>query len=263
MKKIEQALLELRNIMRQISICNSLIQSYILFFILVLAFMLVSIRWYVAAAPFAVYLALHLILSKKALSYKYAEERAPLLKEQLRTAADNIHKENEIVESLNQEVLKRMKEIRTSYFFSFGKLTRQLITLTLLSFAIISVSAYDVQLLDARDVAKLVPLGELGEFVLSEELPPLGEENETADIYGNKSVAELGTKELTLEINPVMSEIDLRKVKDPEKKEFQDDIPREIAGTTDASYEEQIPKGYQQVVKNYYKEISKTKQEER
>ena len=64
---------------------------------------------------------LHAYRGRKKLTYHHVEEKVPELKEQLITAADNLDKEYEIVESLNKDVLQHMKKTMTSYFFSFGK----------------------------------------------------------------------------------------------------------------------------------------------
>ena len=126
-----------------------------------------------------------------------------------------------------------------------------------LSFLIIGVSAYNIRFFSLDDLtAKLRSAYKpFPGYELSEEEMIL-EENATDEIYGNKSIAELGNELLNLQINPVLSDINIGKVKPPEKKEFQDVPPREITATTDAAYAETIPKGYQKIVKNYFKKIS-------
>jgi hypothetical protein len=78
------------------------------------------------------------------------------------------------------------------------------------------------------------------------------------DIYGNKSIEEIGNDELQLQLSPVLSDIDISKVSPPESKEFKSALPQEIKATTDVSFQESIPKGYQRIVKSYFREIAKT-----
>ena len=80
---------------------------------------------------------------------------------------------------------------------------------------------------------------------------------EADDIYGDKSIAELGNEQLQLELNPVKSDADISKTQEPEHRKFRSTIPTEIAASTDASYEESIPKGYQKIVKSYFREITR------
>ena len=77
-------------------------------------------------------------------------------------------------------------------------------------------------------------------------------------ILGEESVTELGRQQLDLQINPIMSDVDIGKVRDPEKRSFREVPPPEIRATSDVSYEEDIPKEYQRIVKTYFKEITKS-----
>ena len=70
-------------------------------------------------------------------------------------------------------------------------------------------------------------------------------------------IAELGDEQLQLELNPIKSDADISKTKEPEHRKFRSTIPTEIAASTDASYEESIPKGYQKIVKSYFREITR------
>lgn len=257
-KPIALALEETKAALHQLTLFNSIMDSLCVFLISVLIFTLLSINWYYAFIPFILYGTIHTYRALKGITYKFVEEKVPTLKEQLRTAADHVNTENEVVDLLHQDVLKLMRDVKTSYFLNFGRLTRELIVLAVISFLIIATSAYQVKFISADDLlAKLktaykpFQTYELG----AEEL--LYEENETEEIYGNKSIAELGNEELNLQINPSLSDINIGKVKDPEKKEFQEVPPREIQATTDTTFGENIPKGYQKIVKNYFREIAK------
>ncbi|MBS3175786.1 hypothetical protein J4457_00965, partial [Candidatus Woesearchaeota archaeon] len=78
-------------------------------------------------------------------------------------------------------------------------------------------------------------------------------------IFGEESIAELGAEELNLQINPVLSEIDINDVSDAKEKEFKKDyFEEDIEATQDKTYEEDIDKKHREVVKNYYKEIAQS-----
>lgn len=259
-KPIAAALSELKKAMMQISLLTWFLDSLVIFTISELVLLLVTLPWQYAFVPTGVYSAVHAYHAFKKLRYRYVEEKVPELKEQLITAADYVSKDSEILQSLNKEVLEKMKLIRTSYFFSFGKLSRELLMLFFCSFLLIGASAYHVRLIDFGDVVKeLQEVAGLAEYDLDESLLTFEEGNETDDIYGDKSIALLGDEELQLQLNPVLSDADISQINDPESRAFNSNVPREIAATTDASFEEGIPKGYQKIVKSYFREITKVK----
>lgn len=260
MKPIKSALKEVKGAVTQIVLFSCILDTLIVFLISVLVLILISLPWWYGLIIGGIYGGIHTARTlKKRRNLAYVEKKVPELEEQLITVDDNIEKENPIVESLQKDVLKGMRSIRTSYFLSFGRMTRELITLAVLSILIITASAHHVKFLDFRDVLK--DLGELGapsgEYELSgEELSFI--ENLSDDIYGNKSIAELGNDELQLQLTPMLSDIDISKVRPPESREFQSTVPEEIQATTDVSFQESIPKGYQRIVKSYFREIAKT-----
>lgn len=260
-KPIISALKELRTSVTQLTLFNCFIDTLMVFLIATLVCVLIKLSIFYAVGLGVVYGILRTwrrLKSRQRLGF--VEEKVPELTEQLTTSADNVDKEWPLVESLNKDVLKLMKKIKTSYFISFGRLTRELITLAIVSILIITASAFNIHFLDIKDV--ISDIGELtegpkGPYDITEELEFL--ENESEDIYGNESVAELGSKELRLQLNPTLSDIDISKVRPPEEREFQSAFPEEIRAQASAGFEENIPKGYQRIVKSYFREIAKTK----
>jgi len=259
MKPIADAIQEVRQVLRLTGIFGCIIDSIVVFLFSMLVFVLIALPWYYSFVPLLVYAPIHTYRNLKTRGLAYAEGTTPELNEQLRTVADNIEKENSVVDELNAEVLHKMKKMQTSSFLSFGRMTRELIFISILSFAIIASSAFNVKFLDFHqtidDLKKIKPFQE---YDLGEEI--FYTENETLDdILGNASLGKLGTDQLNLQINPVMSDIDISKVKPPEKREFsQGNTPREISAQTDVAFQETIPKGYQKIVQSYFREISKS-----
>lgn len=260
-KPIIAALKEVRSAVTQITLFNCLLDTLVVFLISALVLILVTLPWWYGLIVALVYGGLHVWRNVvKHRNLAYVEEKVPELEEQLITVADTTDKENPIVQSLQQDVLQGMRAIKTSYFLSFGRLTRELITLAVISILIITASAHHIHFLDFNDLLKdLRALGQgpAGPYELgNESLEFL--ENVSEDIYGNKSIAELGNDELQLQLSPVMSDIDIGRTKPPESQEFTSTLPKEIKASTDVSFQESIPKGYQRIVKSYFREISKT-----
>ncbi len=259
-KPIIHALREVRSAVSQITLFNAILDTLVVFLICVLALILITLPWWYALIPSLIYGSIHTCRRlKKHKNMAYVEEKVPELSEQLTTVADNTDKENAIVISLQQDVLRGMRAIKTSYFLSFGRLARELITLAVVSILIITVSAHGIKFLDFRETLR--DLGKLGEGAGEYGLTGEGLEfieNMSEDIYGNKTIAELGNDEIQLQLSPIMSDIDISKVQPPETKEFKSTLPEEIKATTDVSFQESIPKGYQRIVKSYFREIAKT-----
>lgn len=260
-KPIIAALQEVRSAVMQITLFTCLMDTLIVFLLSTLVFILIALPWWYALVPMLAYGSIHTWRNlKKRQNMAYVEGKVPELSEQLTTVADNTDKDNVIVNSLQEDVLRGMRAIKTSYFLSFGRLTRELITLAITSVLIITAAAHGVHFIDFNDLVK--ELGDLakgpsGPYELSGEGMEFLE-NMSEDIYGNKTLEELGSKDLELQLTPILSDIDIGRTKPPESREFSSTLPREIKATTDVSFQESIPKGYQRIVKSYFSEIAKT-----
>ena len=110
MKPIVLALKDLRNTLFSMGIFASLIDSLIVMLVFVLAFMLLEVPWYYSIIPFGVYFAIHHKRKLRQAKLSFVEQKFPDLHEELRTAADNVHRENEIISGLNEDVLKKMRD---------------------------------------------------------------------------------------------------------------------------------------------------------
>ena len=259
-KPIQKALRELKRALIEIHLLTWALDTLVVFLVSELVFFLLTIPWLYSFIPAGIYATIHAYHERKKLTYHYVEEKNPALKEQLITAADNVDKEYEIVEYLNRDVLENMRHTMTSYFFSFGKLTRELFFLFVIAFLIIGASAYNVRFLDTHKAIEEVKNFKAfnKDYDVDEALLEFEEGNPDEDeIYGEKSIAELGNEQLQLELNPIKSDADISKIQEPEHRKFRSTVPTEILASTDASYEESIPKGYQKIVKSYFREISK------
>ncbi|MBI2564651.1 hypothetical protein HYV79_01530 [Candidatus Woesearchaeota archaeon] len=255
MKKIEQALRELKSTVTLMALFSSIIDSFVVFLASFLLCIILLIPWFYSFIPLFLYGIIHIYSELKTARFLYIEKKLPFLYEQLRTVADNIRKEHEVIEALNEEVLIKLRAVKNSVFLRFGKITNRITTLVILSFLIIILSAMNIQLFDVpkalKNVQKQIEQPEPEEQY--QQLITGGEDI----IFGNKSVAELGYQELEIKLNPIQSEIDIDKIKEPEKLSFESKYrPKEIIATTDISYEENIPKDYQNIVRDYFSGIT-------
>jgi len=276
MKPIGKALLELRTVMLGIGLFNSGIDSMVILLFSLLGLALFGLPWEIALIPFCAYFFIHTRKMLKVLGYSDVESRVPQLREALRTAADNLGGDNEVVRSLHDEVLQKMRLIQTSAFIGFGKVTRQLLVISLLCFAVITVSALDIKFVDGTDILGKAGLWAGGGFLtdgdgketslwgkLGRRYEGPGQRMEVnlideRDLYGNATVIELGTDELNLELNPGGTGVKIGEVKPPESRQFSDQpTTSDISATSDSTYSEEIPKEYQSIVRNYFQSIPK------
>ncbi len=258
-KPISLALNEVRKAVLQIVLFNSAIDTLVVFMLLLMGCLLLTLPAWYALVPALAYAIIHTYGNLKDVNFSKIEEKFPSLNEQLITVADNWKEQNEIVDALNQEVLLKMKEIRTSVFLYFGRLTREIVVMAVVAFIVIGSAAFNVKFLDFQQTIKeLQAFKPFQQYDINKDLLQLEESQNLSDILGDKSITELGQQQLNLQINPIMSDVDIGKVKAPEDKSFRDVPPPQIKATTDVSFEENIPKQYQRIVKTYFKEITKS-----
>src|SRR3989344_2948237 len=158
-KPIKQALEEARTSLLQMALLQSALDTLVIYLLLVLGCLLLTLPSWYAVIPALIYAVVHTHGNLKDVNFASIEEKFPQLNEQLITVADNWKEQNEIIDSLNQEVLQKMREIRTSAFLNFPKMTRELSVMAIVSFIIIGASAFNIQFLDFQGTVK-----ELREF---------------------------------------------------------------------------------------------------
>ena len=254
MKPLLLALRELKHAMVQIAFSEAVIEAAIVLLVFMIACVLINLPIFWGFIPGALYL-IHVINRKfKGVQLENVEKKYPELDEQLRAAADNLYKENDLVQALHQDVLKLMRSIKTASFIRFKMMWRELVVIAILCFALILLTSLNMQFLDYKDIA--VDIQNLGK----REMPNIyemefvaGMGNET-DIYGNESLAELGLEELDIQINPLYSEINLQDIREAEKQDFEEGaFPNDIEAKISAKAgEENIPKEHKEIVKKYF-----------
>lgn len=258
MKPIARALREARKAVLQVVLFNSFIDILVVLVLLLLVCTLFTLpMWWALVATLA-YAVVHTYGNVREVSFSKIEEKAPLLKEQLITVADNWQEDNAIVSALNEEVLRKMKHIETSSFLDYGKLTRELTVLAVVSFILIGAAAFNVEFLSAKELVEDLQNLRKGPYEVDEALLEIEESQNLSEILGEEKITELGQQQLDLEIHPLKSDVDIGKVNDPEERNFREVPPPEIRASSDVSFEENIPKEYQRIVKTYFKEITRS-----
>ena len=257
-KPIAKALNEAKSAVLQVALFQSLLDTIVVFFLLLLGCKLLTIPLAYGFIIALIYAIVHTRANLKEVTFAGIESKFPELKEELITVADNWRDNSEIVSALNEEVLQKMHNIKTSAFLNLGKLTREILVMAVIAFILIGTAAWNVKFLDLQQaVHDIRTFKDHGPYDINQDLLKLEESQNLSNILGNKSITELGSKQLDLQINPIMSDVNIGKIKPVEDERFQEVAPREIKATSDVSFEEQIPKQYQRIVKTYFKEITR------
>ncbi|MBI4143720.1 hypothetical protein HY486_00535 [Candidatus Woesearchaeota archaeon] len=260
MKAIEKALRELRASVLGMILAQRLVDCLVAFLLVFMITVLTNISWLFSFIPAGIYLIAHLYNGFREAKLAEVEAKVPEMQMQLRTVADNVNIDNPVVRELQEDVLERMRRVKMSAFVHFGRMGLRVITLIALSFAIIFVSAADVQFIDLPKTIEAVKNSQLrSAYNINESLLEILE-NESEYKYGNRSVAELGYEELQLKITPVQNEVEIGKVLPPEEKRFQESRaqvgkPQKTGGAYQES--EKVKQNYK-LVQKYFTGISKS-----
>ena len=256
MKAIESALGEVRRLLILSKAVKSLLDSLLAFLGFFLLFLLIKIPWYYSFIPFAAHLFIYGRRNIHSIRYTQVERLVPELNEKLRTAADYVGKDNEVIEALDAEVIRDMKKIKTSLFFGSKSNMNKMMIMGIFAFAIILVASFNVKVFDFTTIGKN-KLDNENFLPIKKNIDAFIKEGDE-DIYGKESIVELGNNEVLIGVNTVEGNLDYSQKKEVDKKNFGSAFAeeKEIYATSDSSYNDNIPKENQEVVKKYFNQIT-------
>lgn len=267
MKGFRKVVNEIRRTVIEVLIIPSLLDGIVIFLLLYLLLALFEFYPLLAAVPAAAY-TLFIIWKESGINtLKLVEKHYPRLHEKLRTAADYADVDDVMVNELHTEVLQDIRDVASATFLSRRKMLTKIACCIVISFLILSITQFDISAAKYR--ARLQDkIDELARQITLQDNPNQLRFNDSSavgsgvgagvnrDIFGEKHLATLGDEELQVELKPSTLEFKVGKVKDAEKKEFEEAFPSEVFLTGSGSYEENIPKDQQELVKSYFKKVS-------
>ena len=263
MKNFKKILQEVNFIVDEVMAFDIILTSVIIFLCFYLALMLINLNPWYGLFPTLGYLIFLLYIDIHTNKYKIVENKYTPLYEKLRTSADNINRENEVVEELQQEVAHDLHNVRVSSFVKIKRVSYKVLGSILLCLVILFASIYNVNFGDFS-----VALDTVRDFIYKEggigAGDGLGDElvggkgaSDDEDIYGEESIANLGNQEIEIKIKQSSLEIIGTAIEEMPEREFEETFPDEIFATASGGYEEKITIENQKLVKNYFKELSK------
>lgn len=253
MKQFANVIKEINRTLNELILFENIVNTTIVFLAFYLILSTIDFNPLLALMPAVIYLGFYSYISFKSYKPLIVESKYAPLREKLRTAADNINKDNPIVEELEYEVTTEMKNVGLSLFINPKSISYKIFAVVLLSFMIIFATTLNLKLLEfakqkVPDIFEKGPKG-VGNFVAVKL-------NTTADIYGKEDVAKLGDKELNIRIKPVDFKVNVREEGDVKQQKFESTFPKELAVKETIVYEENIPQEQQELVKNYFKKLA-------
>ena len=246
---------------KNIIIFFTVLRGIIVFLISFLITITVGLPWIVALIPSLIYLVALYKKNNSLNKFKEIESRYPELNERLRAAVDNLDESNMFVYDLHLDVAKLIKEVRMSEFFNKERAKKDLMMIAFLSIMIILIAPLNIHLFEF-DLNNGVEKWDLSSILNKIYKDVVGyAEGDTGigvneDIFGKNSVAMLGNKEIEIQISSSNSEIDIRNIREAQPATFEAAYPQEVTAVGAQSFQEQIPRDQQELVKNYYKNIA-------
>ncbi len=278
MGDIRDALSELRTALLTIKFFDAALSSLIIMSLALVVTTYAQLPWWYSLLPWAMAFTWKIFKHVNVDSYHEVEAKVPQLKEALTTAADTTSIDNSIVRELQQEVISKMRSVKTSYFLGFGKTTRQLLILMAMSFIVIGLSAFNVDFYTTKEFASKQKFlqdtmnflsgnvsdqsavdARLGKKKSEGELLYVKLKN-NGTLFGDPFDVNLGDETLEMQVDPLNTGSNLKDVHDPENKNFRDQQAADITANAQGACGQDctIPLESQDIVKAYFEKVGES-----
>ena len=241
-------------------IIYSFLDSIMVFFILYFIISLFDIKFaYGLLIPLVASVAYFFVNTSRRIKrsrLKDMEDANPQLREILRTAHDNQDENNPMVQSLFEDLRGKLRTASSGKLLDSKKITTRVVSAIATVFLIVILSSITI------NIQKIdIPFEKLN-FLKDTGTRTEGEItdiffNETDVVYGDSSIAKLGSDVVNIQVNPANSEADLSNVGEAEDRELvSGEAPDEIGVTTDAYSNQKVLEEAEAAV-NYSQRIKK------
>ena len=144
MKQFSSVVKEINRTLTELILFENIVNTTLVFLVFYLVLSVLDFHPLLALLPALGYLGFYSYMSLKASKPMIVESKYAPLKEKLRTATDNIGRENPVVEELEYEVTSEMKNVGLSMFINPRTLSYKIFAVMLLSFLIIFASTLNL-----------------------------------------------------------------------------------------------------------------------
>ncbi|MDD5086141.1 MAG: hypothetical protein PHV16_00110 [Candidatus Nanoarchaeia archaeon] len=260
MKKFKKVLREINFTFNNIIMFNVFLISVLIFLSSYIVLSLFNFYKEYALVPALLYF---FLFSIKGITEKHlltVERKYPFLNERLRTARDNIKMENPIVDSLKSDIMNDMKYVNVSSFINEKEISYKILVAVVLCFLLVFTSQFDLSF-NLKDTAIdtidfIYGIGGNNTEGGIQGLQKIAGSGIGESLFDDPSIAQMGDEKLDLIIKPAGYEINLDKVKEPERRDFDQLFPDEVFVESAEVYQENIQKEKQEIVKNYFLKLA-------
>lgn len=239
MDEFRRALREIYTVRVVAQLFIVLIEGLFVFLVIYLFLSLINLYRQLSIIPALIFVAYRAwkVISRKDL--REVEREHPELAERLRTAADTMHHDNFIVMKLRLSIIKTLRSMKVSSFFNFKELMKQLGYITLVSFIIILVGVYNIQIIDMESMIQNGILNSLKEKLLKGHI---------ADSLLGSSMDNINDDFAMNNLNNV----NMLRLQIPQES-LATDLPDDIFGGK--SFEESLSKKKRIYIRNYFSKV--------
>ncbi len=203
------------------------------------------------------YLVVGFFRSAKKSSLSEIEKKIPNLEWQLRTAADNAGRKNEIIDRLNDEVSEKVGFVGFFDLVSGKRTIKRLFFALLLGGVIFYVQAIEFNLVDAAKNPEEWPISRVT-GLFSDDLDTPDGRKSGFNIFGDRKDIEVGQKDLDIELGSELNEIDLSGSGElgPGSSNGVDFNGR-VGSEQDSTYSERYSVDEEEIVERFYNNLNK------
>lgn len=239
MDEFRRALREIYTVRAVAQLFMVVIEGIFVFLVIYLFLSLINLYRESTIIPALVFVAYRAWKVIKRKDLKEVEREHPELSERLRTAADTMLHDNFIVMKLRLSIIKTLRSMKVSSFFNFKELMKKLGYITMVSFVIIMVGVYNIQIIDMEGLIEKGLISSLKEKLLKGHL---------ADSLLGSSIDDINDDFAVNNLNNVNA----LRLQIPQES-LADDLPEDIFGGK--SFEETLSKKKRIYIRNYFSKV--------
>lgn len=280
MKNFKRVINDISLTLTDIFLFDLVLDGIIVFLVCYFILAIINFHPLLAAGPSILFMIFAGIKKFRQNKLDLVERKYPHLKEKLKTSADYMNVDNDVIKQLQDEVVEDIKDVRSSSFLDVDNTIFKTLITILLSFLIIYISAINLVIVDtdsfiterAEALKKAIDkdsdagadgssaLGGIasGDGVMANGMAgnALSLANITNyDIFGKKAVAKLGEEEIEMELKTNNFELNLRDESELQDKSFEETFPSGIEAVGSELYEETIAVEERELVKKYFDKL--------
>lgn len=239
-----KALKEIESLLKGVDLIQIVLKALVILSLGYLFLFMLGIKGYYAFVPAMVYFISSLFVEVRIDPVKKVERKYPELNEKLRTARDYQHDDSAVLNALETDIVKNLKDVKLSSFFSITAVFLLTFLLLLAVTSSLYIASQNIRLIDfdrfVDDAMK--------RFDREDEQNP----EEITFEQSEESIMEVGNEKIEVEINPVGMDFDFNDVSESEDYEFTTSFPKDIFISSGASYEQEFTEEQQELIKRYF-----------